>query len=64
MSQVSIICVTMKNTFYHDSDSEINKLTSAFGAPFYELTDAKDTGKEVFNIDPQQTKVSYIAQVL
>jgi len=62
MSQVSIICVTMKNTFYHDSDGEINKLTSAFGLPFYELTDAKDTGKEVLNIDPQQTKDSYIAQ--
>jgi hypothetical protein len=53
---------TLNNTFYHDSDGEINKLTSAFGLPFYELTDAKDTGKEVLNIDPQQTKDSYIAQ--
>lgn len=52
----------LNNTFYHDSDGEINKLTSAFGSPFYELTDAKDTGKEVLNIDPQQTKDSYIAQ--
>ena len=52
----------LNNTFYHDSDGEINKLTSAFGLPFYELTDAKDTGKEVLNIDPQQTKDSYIAQ--
>ena len=50
---------TLNNTVYHDSDSEINKLTSAFGLPFYELTDAKDTGKEVLNIDPQQTKDSY-----
>jgi hypothetical protein len=53
---------TLNNTFYHDSVHEINKLTSAFGSPFYELTDAKDTGKEVLNIDPQQTKDSYIAQ--
>ncbi len=52
----------LNNTFHHDSVSEINKLTSAFGLPFYELTDAKDTGKEVLNIDPQQTKDSYIAQ--
>ncbi|MDF0679721.1 MAG: hypothetical protein P0116_02015 [Candidatus Nitrosocosmicus sp.] len=52
----------LNNTFYHDSDGEINKLISAFGLPFYELTDAKDTGKEVLNIDPQQTKDSYIAQ--
>jgi hypothetical protein len=50
------------NTFYHDSVGEINKLTSAFGLPFYELTDAQDTGKEVLNIDPQQTKDSYIAR--
>lgn len=53
---------TLNNTFYHDSVGEINKLTSAFGLPFYELTDAKDTGKEVLSIDPQQTKDSYIAQ--
>jgi len=52
----------LNNTFHHDSVGEINKLTSAFGLPFYELTDAKDTGKEVLNIDPQQTKDSYIAQ--
>jgi len=52
----------LNNTFHHDSVSEINKLTSAFGLPFYELSDAKDTGKEVLNIDPQQTKDSYIAQ--
>ena len=53
---------TLNNTSHHDSVQEINKLTSAFGLPFYELTDAKDTGKEVLNIDPQQTKDSYIAQ--
>ena len=41
---------TLNNTSYHDSVQEINKLTSAFGLPFYELTDAKDTGKEVRNI--------------
>lgn len=53
---------TLNNTFHHDSVREINKLTSTFGLPFYELTDAKDTGKEVLNIDPQQTRDSYIAQ--
>ena len=53
---------TLNNTVHHDSVREINKLTSSFGLPFYELTDAKDTGKEVLNIDPQQTKDSYIAQ--
>ena len=52
---------TLNNTFYHDSDHEINTLTSAFGSPFYELTDSKDTGKEVVSIDPEQTKDSYIA---
>ena len=51
----------MTNTFYHDSDCEINTLTSAFGSPFYELTVSKDTGKEVIRIDPEQTKDSYIA---
>jgi len=53
---------TLNNTSNHDSARETNTLTSAFGLPFYELTDAKDTGKEVVNIDPQQTKDSYIAQ--
>ena len=53
---------TLNNTFDHDSDRELNTLTSAFGLPFYELTDSKDTGKEVVSIDPEQTKDSYIAQ--
>jgi hypothetical protein len=52
---------TLNSTYYHDSDREINTLTSAFGSPFYELTDSKDTGKEVVSIDPEQTKDSYIA---
>ena len=47
---------TLNNTFYHDSDREINTLTSAFGLPFYELTDSKDTGKEVVSIDPEQPR--------
>ena len=51
----------LNNTFYHEADREIDTLTSAFGLPFYELTDSKDTGKEVVNIDPEQTKDSYIA---
>jgi hypothetical protein len=53
---------TLNSTYYHDSDREINTLTSAFGLPFYELTDSKDTGNEVVSIDPEQTKNSYIAQ--
>lgn len=53
---------TLNNTINHDPTREINTLTSAFGLPFYELTDAKDTGKEVVSIDPEQTKDSYIAQ--
>lgn len=53
---------TLNNTIIHDSVREINTLTTAFGLPFYELTDSKDTGKEVVSIDPEQTKDSYIAQ--
>ena len=53
---------TLNNTSSHDSVGEINKLTSAFGLPFYELTDAKDTGKEVLSINPQQTKDFYLSQ--
>ncbi len=52
----------MNNTINHDPTREINTLTSAFGLSFYELTDSKDTGKEVVSIDPEQTKDSYIAQ--
>lgn len=45
----------------HDPDAVIAKMETAFGKPFYELTDSKDTGKEVISINPQQTKDSYIA---
>lgn len=45
----------------HDPDSVVAKMEAAFGKPFYELTDSKDTGKEVVSLDPQQTKDSYIA---
>ncbi|WP_186434040.1 hypothetical protein [Candidatus Nitrosocosmicus arcticus] len=61
-STTTAITSALNNTFSHDSARETNTLTSAFGSPFYELTDAKDTGKEVLSIDPQQTKDSYIAQ--
>jgi hypothetical protein len=61
-TEVAATTSTMNNTFYNDSARETNTLTSAFGLPFYELTDAKDTGKEVVSIDPEQTKDSYIAQ--
>src|SRR5919112_5758435 len=42
--------------------SQVNAMTSAFGEPFYVLNDSKDTGNEVVNLDPPQTKGSYIAQ--
>ena len=45
----------------HDPDTVVTKMEAAFGKPFYELTDSKDTGKEVVSINPQQTKDSYIA---
>lgn len=50
------------NTVFHDAESTVAAMVTAFGEPFYELTDAVDTGKEVVSIDPQQTKDSYIAQ--
>lgn len=49
-------------TISHDPESTVAAMETAFGKPFYELTDAIDTGKEVINLDPQQTKDSYIAQ--
>lgn len=45
----------------HNPDAVVAKMEAAFGKPFYELTDAKDTGKEVLSLDPQQTKDSYVA---
>lgn len=50
------------NTFFHDPESTIDAMITAFGEPFYELTDAVDTGKEVVSINPQQTKDSYKAE--
>ena len=50
------------DTVFHDPESTVAAMVTAFGEPFYELTDAVDTGKEVVSIDPQQTKDSYIAQ--
>jgi hypothetical protein len=49
-------------TISHDPKSTVAAMVTAFGEPFYELTDAVDTGKEVVSLDPQQTKDSYIAQ--
>jgi hypothetical protein len=37
-------------------------MVTAFAEPFYELTEAANTGKEVVNLDPQQTKDLYVAQ--
>jgi hypothetical protein len=45
-----------------DPKSTVAAIVTAFGEPFYELTDAVDTGKEVVSLDPQQTKDSYVAQ--
>ena len=50
------------NTFSHDPESTVAAMVTAFGEPFYELTDSVDTGKEVVSIDPQQTKDSYVAE--
>ena len=36
-----------------------NALTTAFGEPFYELQDTKDTGSELLSISPLETKDSY-----
>ncbi|HYG00049.1 MAG TPA: hypothetical protein VD815_08145 [Candidatus Saccharimonadales bacterium] len=46
----------------HDPESTFAKMITAFGDPFYELTDSKDRGKEGVSLDPQQTKDSHIAQ--
>lgn len=51
----------VNDTAILDPSSEINTLTAAFGEPFYELNDSKDTGYEVISIEPQQTKSSYIS---
>jgi hypothetical protein len=49
-------------TISHDPISTVAAMVTAVGEPFYELTDAVDTGKEVVSLDPQQTKDSYVAQ--
>ncbi|HET8793306.1 MAG TPA: hypothetical protein VFM31_05900 [Nitrososphaeraceae archaeon] len=48
-------------TGVYDPEAVLAKMEAAFGKPFYELADSKDTGKEVVSIHPQQTKDSYIA---
>lgn len=50
------------NTFFHDPESTVDAMITAFGEPFYELTDSVDTSKEVVSINPQQTKDSYKAE--
>jgi hypothetical protein len=62
ISQNDSTTTSGNNTFSHDPESTVAAMVTAFGEPFYELTDAIDTGKEVVSIDPQQTKDSYIAQ--
>jgi hypothetical protein len=57
------INVTMtNNTAFADPVSQVTAMTAAFGEPFYVLNDSKDTGNEVVNLEPPQTKGSYIAQ--
>lgn len=53
---------TTTTTTTINPDLEVESITNAFGEPFYILNDSKDTGYEVINLDPQQTKSSYIAQ--
>ncbi len=50
------------NTAFADPDSQVTAMTAAFGEPFYELNDSKETGSEVVNLEPPQTKDSYISQ--
>ena len=52
----------MNNTTTIDPSSEIAAMTAAFGEPFYELKDTIDTGNEVVDLEPQQTKDSYVGQ--
>ena len=49
------------NAAFADPVSQATAMTSAFGEPFYVLNDSKDTGNEVVNLEPPQTKDSYIA---
>jgi hypothetical protein len=57
------INVTMtNNTTFADPVSQVTAMTAAFGEPFYVLNDSEDTGNEVVNLEPPQTKGSYIAQ--
>src|SRR5215216_1962450 len=50
------------NTAFANPVSQVTAMTAAFGDPFYVLNDSKDTGNEVVNLEPPQTKGSYIAQ--
>lgn len=50
------------NAAFADPISQATAMTAAFGEPFYVLNDSKDTGNEVVNLEPPQTKDSYIAQ--
>jgi hypothetical protein len=50
------------NAAFADPVSQVTAMTAAFGEPFYVLNDSKDTGNEVVNLEPPQTKGSYIAQ--
>src|SRR5919112_3761935 len=57
------INVTMtNNTAFTDPVSQVTAMTAVFGEPFYVLNDSNDTGNEVVNLEPPQTKGSYIAQ--
>jgi hypothetical protein len=58
----TINATMINNTAFVDPVSQVTVMTAAFGEPFYELNDSKDTGNEVVNLEPPQTKDSYIAQ--
>jgi hypothetical protein len=58
----NINATVINNTAFVDPISQVTVMTSAFGEPFYELNDSKDTGNEVISLEPPQTKDSYIAQ--
>ena len=60
LSNINASTLSYDNNATIDPDLEVESMTNAFWSPFYILADSKDTGYEVVNLDPQQTKSSYI----
>ena len=62
LSPDNVNAIMTNNAAFADPISQATAMTAAFGEPFYVLNDSKDTGNEVVNLEPPQTKDSYIAQ--